>query len=194
MTGGTELPTLLVRSPEALLHTLDRIGAAPRDGAVLVLVSSTSPRRAGRVAAVATVESGFAWLNSSRVVTETLKAASGRPDGGVVVGYGDCAVYAALLAQEAVDAGLDLLDVLEVRGGRWRSTVCTSPDCCPVEGRELLRDPFLDDALDQALEGQAQVGRDDPLGGPPLAGRDAPPDPLIAGFPPPSSSDEGAAR
>ncbi len=182
MTGGTLLPALLVRSPEALLHTLDRLGASPRDGAVLVLVSSSNPSRPARVAAVAAVESGFAWLDSSRVVAESMAAARPRPDRAVVVGYGADAVYARLLAQEAVAAGLDLLDVLEVRAGRWRSTVCTDPACCPVEGRELLRDPFLDDDLDHFL------------GGPPQADRDDPSDTLSAGFLPPSSSDEGPVR
>ena len=37
----------------------------------------------------------------------------------------------------AAPIGADLLDVLQVRDGRWWSLACTSPWCCPPEGRAV---------------------------------------------------------
>jgi hypothetical protein len=33
--------------------------------------------------------------------------------------------------------GLDLVEVIVVKGARWRSLACTDPTCCPPEGRPL---------------------------------------------------------
>lgn len=30
-----------------------------------------------------------------------------------------------------------LLDILQVRGGKWRSLMCTNEDCCPADGHAL---------------------------------------------------------
>jgi Domain of unknown function (DUF4192) len=42
-----------------------------------------------------------------------------------------------LLFDAAAAAGCELMDVLLVSAGRWRSLVCADPFCCPPEGREI---------------------------------------------------------
>ena len=38
-------------------------------------------------------------------------------------------------------AGCDLVDALLMGRGRWRSLLCTAPDCCPPEGHEVPGEP-----------------------------------------------------
>jgi hypothetical protein len=48
---------------------------------------------------------------------------------------------AAAVELDAEQAGCELLEVLLVSRGRWRSLMCGSPDCCPADGYELPAAP-----------------------------------------------------
>lgn len=66
------------------------------------------------------------------------------PDEVVVIGYGDASSTELLefVATARLHAPeLTIRDVLWVRDGRWGSFMCTDPDCCPPEGKEI--DPGL---------------------------------------------------
>ncbi|MQY08394.1 DUF4192 domain-containing protein [Actinomadura macrotermitis] len=56
----------------------------------------------------------------------------------LLLGYGpaaEVAEAAGRLHTALTEAGLQVLDMLHVTGGRWRSLACADQDCCPPEGR-----------------------------------------------------------
>ncbi len=45
------------------------------------------------------------------------------------------------ITEQVEQAGCELLDVVLVSGRRWWSLVCTTPECCPPQGRQLPTAP-----------------------------------------------------
>lgn len=84
------------------------------------------------------------------------RAGAGRVFAFVVTeqpGHEDRILVEALLDQP----GLDLLDVVEVRTGRWRSLLCTDRACCPEPGRPV---PATSPSLTLVRAEAALTGRD----------------------------------
>jgi hypothetical protein len=65
-----------------------------------------------------------------------------RPSGVILLGYEDVEDEAAPLLDALKVAigwydGIELVDVLVIRDGRWYSRECKNPSCCPTEGAPL---------------------------------------------------------
>ena len=63
----------------------------------------------------------------------------------MATGRSDAADLAALVRAVADDRGLAVRDALVLNDGRWRSVLCTDPDCCDPAGRMV--DPAVADRV-----------------------------------------------
>lgn len=151
-TRATARHRLLLRSPADILEMVPfMLGFHPVDSLVLIALEAAGVRtdRVGVVGRMDRLSGGDLGLPDA---LDQLFAAARRSafSRAVAVWYGRPPALGELrhLEWAAQRAGFELVDVLAVEDGRWRSLLCTDDYCCPPGGTSL-------DAGTSALVAQA---------------------------------------
>lgn len=135
----TSVPDLRLRGPADIVHAIPYLlGFHPHESLVLIGLDGRE--------LVVTARMDLVDLSERAVVTETMTAmrrggtrevvavlVAEPPDADQQRWVGEV----RLLFDVAAAADCELLDVLLVAAGRWRSLVCADPFCCPPEGHEV---------------------------------------------------------
>jgi hypothetical protein len=119
------------------------LGFHPRQSLVLVALRGQTDSRAGRVGAAVRLDLADLAVDPTAVRRAAGMVSRGADAVVAVVYHDDQPTGGVLPAAEAVedvereieDAGVELRDALLAAGHRWWSYLCSSPDCCPPEGR-----------------------------------------------------------
>jgi hypothetical protein len=141
----TDLPTMTVTSPAELVAAVPYLlGFHPHESLVAVGLDHT------RVVVTARINLPNLHLpNVPRTLFDALTRASANKtviilftDTDTDTGIAEAAV-SQLLTDTVQAAGLEMLDLLLVTGGRWRSLLCQNTSCCPAEGTAIPAEPTL---------------------------------------------------
>lgn len=136
MTTTPALEHLALRSPDALLSALPYLlGFHPVESAVVVWLSERRILLVQRMDLPEPDVPADAWHDALWG-----HEGAGQADELVLVLVTDGPADADLVARvvdTAERSGLEVRDVLRLRGGRWWSLMCSDEDCCPAEGRPV---------------------------------------------------------
>lgn len=154
-------PTLTIRGPEhavALVPFL--LGFVPQESLVGIWVRDAAVVLTQRI----DLPAGLAEPRQQSLATQFVALADrARADGLVLLAFTESEPseeHADLMTQVATcaeDRGITVLDALEVRAGRYRSTLC-SADCCPQEGTPVRQSVSDEVAAAFAISGVAALG------------------------------------
>lgn len=153
-TTTSDLDRLTLRSPDALLAALPYLlGFHPHESAVLAWLSGGRLVLTQRLdlptdPAVLPAWRAAVWSHAGAAAADELVLVI------VSIDEVDPAVLSSVLV-EADARGMHVRDAVHLSGARWRSLLCSDPDCCPAEGREV--DPRISDEVgaEFALLGRA---------------------------------------
>lgn len=145
----TAVPTVVrVSGPADILGVLPyRLGFHPAES--LVVVCLEGPRRRDRL--VMRFDLPSVGVEPAAVAAVCDAVAQVGADGAVLVAYSDDEDgRAGLLARQGFvepvvdrleDDGVEVVEALLVRGGRWWSYLCADPGCCPPDGTPVPEQP-----------------------------------------------------
>ncbi|WP_168581702.1 DUF4192 domain-containing protein [Gephyromycinifex aptenodytis] len=131
------MTNLRVRGIGDLLAFLPyHLGFHPTDSLILISLSE------GKLAFVHRLDRPAAGQRTDPGEVSLVLAALRRqpPDNVLIVGYGpgeQLSASAQQLREDLLGYGLPISEVVVVEQGRWRSVLCTDPQCCPADGQPL---------------------------------------------------------
>lgn len=147
-SAGNAAPTVVkLNSPADILGVLPhRVGFHPTES--LVVVCLHGPRLRDRLVMRLDLPEPH---HDHRLAEEVESRLTERgADGAVLVVYTECAAPASGLAREPMlralrrrlrAVGIEVVDALLVREGRWWSYICRDQSCCPAEGTPIPAAP-----------------------------------------------------
>lgn len=143
-SSAASADTLVLTSPDALVSALPYlIGFPPVESAVLLWLRTGRLLLTQRMDLPQDDAEIEPWLGAmwSHVAADE----AGELVIVMATGRSDAADLAAVVRAVADDRGLAVRDALVLNGGRWRSVLCTDPDCCDPAGQMV--DPAVADRV-----------------------------------------------
>lgn len=154
---STTTDTVRVSGPEELLSIIPHLlGFQPENSVILVFMTDDA------VTLTMRMDDTIALSSERDMRAAFQRGILHEPEAVAAVVWSEnpsAILRADIIGDVLADLGVHVQDVLTVKGGRWKSALCTAPECCPPEGKPLPTDTIA--AVEMVAHGSAPAASRD---------------------------------